>query len=56
MYPILGLVVLVLDIIAIIQIVQSSMDGTKKAIWVLIVLLLPFVGMILWYLLGKSQG
>jgi hypothetical protein len=53
-YGILGLVVLVLDIIAIVQVVQSNLDGTKKAIWIIIILLLPLLGMVLWFLLGKK--
>jgi hypothetical protein len=54
MYPILGIVILVLDIIAILQVLQSGMDGTKKAVWIIIILLLPLLGMVLWYLLGKK--
>jgi hypothetical protein len=44
----------VLDIIAILQVVQSGMDGTKKAVWIIIIILLPLLGMILWFLLGRK--
>ena len=53
-YGLLGLVVLVLDIIAIMQVLQSGLDGTKKAVWIIIILLLPLVGMILWFLIGRK--
>jgi hypothetical protein len=53
-YGVLGLVVLVLDIIAILQVVQSGIDGTKKAVWIIIILVLPLLGMILWFLLGRK--
>ena len=34
--------------------IAGGMDGTKKAVWVIIILLLPLLGMILWFLLGKK--
>jgi hypothetical protein len=51
----LGLVILVLDIIAIIDIVKSSADTGKKILWLLLVILLPVLGMILYFLLGKKS-
>jgi len=51
----LGLVVLVLDIIAIVDAVKSSMDTGKKALWIILIVLLPLVGMILYFLLGKKK-
>lgn len=54
-YSIIGLLVFILDIIAIIHIVQSGLSSTMKLVWVLIVLLLPVVGMILWFLIGEKR-
>jgi len=51
---IVGVIILVLDIIAIIDIVKSGMDTVKKLVWILVVLLLPVIGMILWFLIGKK--
>ena len=51
---ILGLIVLALDIYAILQIVQSSATTGTKVLWILIVLVLPVIGLILWYLLGPG--
>ena len=50
---ILGLIVLVLDIIAILDVLKSSMDTGKKALWVILILILPVVGMALYFLIGK---
>jgi hypothetical protein len=47
-----GLLVLAGDIWAIINILQSSADNTKKLIWILVVLLLPLLGLVLWFFLG----
>ena len=52
----LGLLVLAGDIWAILNIFQSSASNEKKLIWILVVLLLPLLGLILWYFLGPRQG
>lgn len=49
----LGLVILVLDIIAIFSIIGSPYSGLKKLLWILLILFLPVLGLILWYLLGN---
>ena len=49
---IFGLVILALDIWAIINIFQSSTSNGKKVLWILLVLLLPLLGLILWFFLG----
>jgi len=51
----LGLIVLVLDIIAIVDCVKSSMDTGKKVLWIILVLVLPLIGMILYFLIGKKK-
>jgi len=54
MIGILGLLVLVLDIIAIVDVIKSSDDGEKKTLWILLILVLPVVGMILYFIMGKK--
>jgi hypothetical protein len=53
---ILGLLVLAGDIWAIINIFQSSASNEKKLIWILAVMLLPLLGLILWFFLGPRDG
>lgn len=48
----LGLVILILDIWAIINIVQSNASTGAKVLWVVLVLLLPVVGLIIWFFAG----
>jgi hypothetical protein len=50
-----GLLILAGDIWAIINILQSSADNGTKLIWVLVVLLLPVLGLILWYFMGPRD-
>jgi hypothetical protein len=52
---IVGLLVLAGDIWAIINVFQSSASNGKKLIWILVVLLLPLLGLILWFLLGPRD-
>ena len=51
-----GLLVLAGDVWAIINIFQSSVSSEKKLIWIVAVVLLPVLGLILWYFLGPREG
>ena len=53
-YGIVGLLVLILDIIAIISILGANKDAMWKLLWILLVLFLPVIGMILYFVIGKS--
>ena len=49
---IIGLLILAADIWAIINVVQSGASTGQKVLWILLILILPVVGLILWLLLG----
>jgi succinate dehydrogenase/fumarate reductase cytochrome b subunit len=51
----LGVLILVADIWAIINIFQSSVSNEKKLIWIIVVVLLPVLGLILWFFLGPRD-
>ena len=51
-----GLLVLAGDVWAILHIAQSSASNEKKLIWIIAVILLPVLGLILWYFLGPRSG
>ena len=55
-YSLSGLVVLVADVWAIVNILQSSADTAKKVLWAVLVMVLPVVGFIIWYLAGPKTG
>ncbi|HSH26352.1 MAG TPA: PLDc N-terminal domain-containing protein [Wenzhouxiangella sp.] len=48
----LGLIVLVLDVWAIVNIFQSNASTGGKVVWIVLVLVLPVLGFILWLLFG----
>jgi succinate dehydrogenase/fumarate reductase cytochrome b subunit len=52
---IVGLLILAGDIWAIINIFQSSASNEKKLLWILAVVLLPLLGLILWFVLGPRD-
>jgi hypothetical protein len=55
-YSVWGLIVLVADIWAIVNILQSGADTTKKVLWTVVVIVLPVLGFILWLFLGPRTG
>ncbi len=54
---ILGVLILIGDIWAIINILQSSASSEKKLLWIIAVVLLPVLGLVLWFFLGpRGRG
>jgi hypothetical protein len=50
----LGLIILILDVWAIIKAIQSSAGTGTKVLWIVLILILPVVGLLLWLLLGPK--
>ena len=50
----LGLLILVLDVYAIVKVVQSGARTGVKVLWIVLILLLPLLGLVLWFLLGPK--
>lgn len=50
----LGLIWLVIVIWAIIKVANSSAGGGAKILWILILLLFPLIGLIIWFFLGPK--
>ena len=53
---IFGLIVLIADVWAIVNIFQSAADTGRKVLWTVLVIVLPVLGFILWYFLGPKTG
>lgn len=49
-----GFILLVCVIYAIVKTVQSSASTGTKVVWTLVLLLLPFLGFILWLIFGPK--
>jgi hypothetical protein len=50
-----ALLILIADIYAVVMIVQSGAKDIEKLLWVLLVLILPLIGVIVWYLAGPGR-
>ncbi len=55
MRSIIGILILIADIWAIINIVKSKVSVGAKVLWVLVVLVLPLIGLIIWYFAGPKK-
>ncbi len=53
---IIGLLILIADIWAVVNIFGSSASTGSKVIWILAILLLPLIGLILWLFLGPRSS
>jgi hypothetical protein len=51
-----GILVLVADIWAIINIVQSAASTSRKVLWTLLVIVLPVIGFIIWLFAGPRTA
>jgi hypothetical protein len=50
-----GIIVLVLDIWAIVNVFQSGANTGSKVLWTLLILFLPLVGLIIWFFAGPRK-
>lgn len=51
----LGLIHLILIVYAIVKIVQSRAGTGSKVLWIVVILLLPVLGLILWFIFGPGD-
>ncbi|MCB2108408.1 MAG: PLDc N-terminal domain-containing protein [Rhodobacteraceae bacterium] len=53
---IFGLLILIADVWAVVSVIGSSATTGKKVLWIVLVLLLPLVGVIIWYFAGPRAA
>ena len=51
-----GFIVLIADVWAIVNILQSGASTADKVLWTVIVILLPLLGFVLWFFLGPRTN
>lgn len=56
MGAIFGTIILILDIIAIISLLLGRGTVGHKVLWIILILFLPVIGVILYFLLGRSPA
>jgi hypothetical protein len=54
LHLIIGLIILILDIVAIISVLGGTSSLGRKLLWLAIILLFPVIGVIIYFLVGQS--
>jgi len=54
-YGLVGFIIFVLDIFAILKIMESGASTVKKLVWILAILFLPFLGLVVWWIAGPRS-
>jgi hypothetical protein len=54
LHLIIGLIVLILDIVAIVSVLGGTSSLGRKLLWLAIILLFPVIGVIIYFLVGQS--
>jgi len=52
---VLGLLLLIADVWAIVRTVQSTAGTGSKVLWIVLILLLPLLGLLLWLVFGPKD-
>ena len=50
-----ALLFLLLPILALISIIRNEFEGNNKLIWIVLVIFLPYLGSIIYFLIGRNQ-
>ncbi|NKB42845.1 MAG: hypothetical protein GKS03_01075 [Alphaproteobacteria bacterium] len=51
-----GLLILIADVYAVVKTIQSSASTGTKVLWIVLILVLPLLGLILWFLFGPKAS
>lgn len=52
----IGTIIFVLDIVAIVSVLMGRGSLGHKVLWIVLILVLPVLGLILYYLIGRSSA
>lgn len=55
LYQILAIIHLILFVIAAFEILSSGKDLLQKVLWLLLIFLLPVVGLVIYFLVGRGK-
>jgi len=51
-----GAIILLLDIFAIVSVLIGNSGAMRKVLWIVVILLLPVVGMVLYFVFGRNAA
>ena len=50
-----GIIIFVLDVLAIASIINTTVSTGTKILWIAIIVILPIIGLIIWYFAGPKS-
>lgn len=50
----IGLIILVLQVVALVDIIRGPLDNTSKLLWALFVIFIPLIGVIVYFIVVKK--
>jgi Phospholipase_D-nuclease N-terminal len=53
-HPLFWVVLLIVDVVAIYSILAGSKPAVEKLLWTVVIVLLPLIGLVLYFLLGRD--
>lgn len=56
MESLLFVLIAVVEIIAIVDVLRAALPGAKKILWILLILFVPVIGIVFYYLLGRPDN
>lgn len=51
-----GLIILIADVWAIVKTIQSGASTTRTVVWIVVILILPVLGLLLWLIAGPRPA
>ncbi len=55
MYYVLGLLYLIISIVMILEIIKAEVPNSTKILWIVVILVLPYIGILLYYFIGRRK-
>lgn len=49
-----GILVIVIDVLAILDVLKSDRELEKKILWIAVIILVPLFGAVVWYLVSRK--
>ena len=56
MQRLVTLIIVVLDIWAVVDVVKSGKSGGAKALWIILIVVLPIIGLLAWFFAGREKA
>jgi hypothetical protein len=54
MIRIWGILIIVIDVLAILDVLKKESSNEKRLLWIVVILLLPLAGPLAWYLMSRK--